>query len=155
MACWTSCWTRDFDQNKTIYLSYAEPVGVFSARTAVARATLVGRTLEKVSVILRQLPEGRGGRHFGSRIVPDGKGGIYVTLGDRADADEAQNPATSLGKIVRLDMTQSAPSSPDFVEKPDAARPDRDLVHRPSQSAGCSTGRARPPLDGKPRRRRR
>lgn len=126
-----------FQENKTIYLSYSEPVGVFSARTAVARATLVGRTLEKVSVILRQSPDGRGGRHFGSRIVPDGQGGIYVTLGDRADADEAQNPATSLGKIVRLDLTQSASSTPAFVEKPDAAVPTEmwSIGHRNPQGA--------------------
>ena len=127
----------DFDQNRTIYLSYSEPVGTFSARTAVARATLNGTTLEKVSVILRQTPESRGGRHFGSRIVPDGQGGLFITLGDRGDADEAQNTANTIGKIVRLDMTQSADSTPGFVGEPDAAVPTElwSIGHRNTQGA--------------------
>ncbi|MEM9062030.1 MAG: PQQ-dependent sugar dehydrogenase [Pseudomonadota bacterium] len=127
----------DFEQNRTLYLSYSEPVGTFSARTAVARATLTGTTLEKVSVILRQTPEGRGGRHFGSRIVPDGKGGLFVTLGDRGDADEAQNRANTIGKVVRLDVTRNADTVPGFVAKPDAAVPTElwSIGHRNAQGA--------------------
>lgn len=126
-----------FEQNKTIYLSYSEPVGMISARTAVARATLTGTALEKISVILRQSPEGRGGRHFGSRIVPDGKGGLYVTLGDRGEDEDAQDPSNSRGKVIHLDLTQSAASSPNFVEKPDATVPTEmwSIGHRNPQGA--------------------
>lgn len=93
-----------FASNGTIYLSYAEPVGGFSARTAVARARLnvLSARLDDVQVILRQVPESRGGRHFGSRIVPDGKGHLFITLGERGDRELAQDPDTLLGKVVRI-----------------------------------------------------
>ena len=91
-----------FAENATIYLSYSEPVGIRSARTAVARARLDGTYLRDLDVIFRQQPEQTGGRHFGSRIVPDGEGGLYVTLGDRGEADLAQSIGRDMGKVVRI-----------------------------------------------------
>lgn len=108
----------DFAGNRTIYLSYAEPVGVISARTAVARARLAedGTALESVEVIFRQQPEQRGGRHFGSRIVPDGKGFLFVTLGDRGQAELAQDLGTHMGKIVRIGTDGALPVDNPFRE---------------------------------------
>ncbi len=93
-----------FATNTVIYFSFSERVGSFSARTAVARAKLnqLSARLDDVEIIFRQRPEARGGRHFGSRIVPDGKGGLWVTLGDRGDRPEAQNAANTIGAVVRI-----------------------------------------------------
>ena len=100
-----------FAENRTLYLSFAEPVGTISARTAVARAVLpeAAATLEDVTVLFRQDPALRGGRHFGSRIVPDGKGHLWITTGDRGDADEAQNIASHIGKIIRIRTDGTVP----------------------------------------------
>ncbi|MEO1491448.1 MAG: PQQ-dependent sugar dehydrogenase [Pseudomonadota bacterium] len=127
----------DFAQNKTIYLSYSEPEGFRSAHTAVARATLLGNDLEKVSVIFRQKPTQTGGRHFGSRIVPDGKGGIYVTLGDRGEASYAQSTRNTIGKVVHLDLTRAADGVPSYAGTPDAAVPTEmwSIGHRNAQGA--------------------
>jgi aldose sugar dehydrogenase len=94
----------DFARNRTIYLCFAEP-RVGGSGTSVARATLNAAMdgLTDVRVIFRQEPAYQGGLHFGCRIVPDTKGALFVTLGDRYDLrNEAQNPANHLGKIVRI-----------------------------------------------------
>ncbi len=100
----------DFATNSLIYISYSEPVGLVSARTAVARARLDidAAKLDGLEVIFRQTPDTRSGRHFGSRIVPDGAGKLYVTVGDRGDADLAQDPATTLGKVLLINADGSA-----------------------------------------------
>lgn len=108
-----------FETNRVLYLSYAEPVGVFSARTAVMRAELNDASLERQKVIFRQSPDSRGGRHFGSRIVPDGKGRLFVTLGDRGDADLAQSTTAYNGKVVRINSDGSPIDNGSFADTPD------------------------------------
>ncbi len=108
----------DFRENRVLYLSYAEPVGLFSAGTAVLRAQLDGTSLTDQRVIFRQTPATRGGRHFGSRIVPDGNGNLFITLGDRGDADLAQDLATHHGKVVRIRIDGSPPQDSPFPEAP-------------------------------------
>jgi len=90
-----------FAENGWIYLSYAArgPGGI---GTEVLRAQLRQERLEDVRVIFRMLPKVGGGRHFGSRLVFDRSGFLYVTLGDRGDQDRAQRMEEHLGKIVRL-----------------------------------------------------
>lgn len=105
----------EFGANRIIYLSFSEPVGIVSARTAVARATLSadGRRLQDLEVIFRQTPEKRGGRHFGSRIVPDGNGNLWITTGDRGDREMAQS-TTHIGKIIRIRDDGSIPDDNPF-----------------------------------------
>ena len=104
-----------FAENNTLYLSYSEPDGLFSARTSVAKARLSGSRLEAVEVIFRQTPSTSGGRHFGSRIVPDGKGHLFITTGDRGDRPEAQNPNSHIGKVIRIRDDGSVPADNPFV----------------------------------------
>ena len=56
-----------FAQDRLIYFSFAEE-GEGGAGTAVARAVLAERALEKVQVIWRQMPKVKGDNHFGSRL---------------------------------------------------------------------------------------
>lgn len=104
-----------FATNRTIYLCFAEPRSGGNA-TAVAKAEidLANETLGRVEVIFRQQPVYNGGHHFGCRIVPDRTGALFVTLGDRYSLrDEAQNPANTLGKVVRITPTgAAAPGNP-------------------------------------------
>ncbi|MCC6533796.1 MAG: PQQ-dependent sugar dehydrogenase [Burkholderiales bacterium] len=90
-----------FVDNGWIYLSYAArgPGGV---GTEVARARLTQDRLEDVKQIFVMQPKVGGGRHFGSRLVFDRQGHLFITLGERGDQDRAQRLDEHLGKIVRL-----------------------------------------------------
>ena len=125
----------DFQRSGVIYLSYSEPVGNVS-RTAVARARLdrPAARLEDVKVILRQVPERRGGYHFGSRIVPDGRGRLFITLGERGEREMAQDPKTLLGKVVRINTDGTIPPDNPFASG--GGRPEIwSIGHRNPQGA--------------------
>jgi aldose sugar dehydrogenase len=97
----------NFAENRLIYFSYAEP-GEGGAGTAVARARLGEDRLENVSVIFRQRPKVEGSNHFGSRLVFDRDGKLFVTLGDRNQRARAQNLGEHLGKVVRINPDGTA-----------------------------------------------
>lgn len=108
----------DFAESGRLFLSYAEPRGEGKAGTSVARAKLVlgpeGGELQDVTVIFRQEPAVVSPNHFGSRIVVTPDGTLFVTTGDRFKArPEAQNPASTVGKVVHI-TADGAPVS----EKP-------------------------------------
>lgn len=105
----------DFAQSRRLWLSFSKPEQGGN-HTAVATATLSqdGKTLEGLKVIFQQTPVYDGDKHFGSRIVPDGKGGIFVTLGERSDVpirDTAQADDNHLGKLIHIDGTTGAPAA--------------------------------------------
>jgi glucose/arabinose dehydrogenase len=104
----------DFGTNGLVYLSYSEP-GEGGSGTAIARGKLGDGSLDNVEVIFRQKPKVDGGLHFGSRLAfsPDGK--LFVTLGDRFKFDPAQDLASHLGKIVRINPDGSVPDDNPFV----------------------------------------
>lgn len=94
-----------FATNRLVYLSFAENRGEGRAGTSVMRARLNqdGTRLEAGQIIFRQEPSHTGGNHFGSRLVFDRSGNLFVTLGDRFNLrEQAQNPANHLGKIVHI-----------------------------------------------------
>lgn len=116
-----------FAENRLVYLSYAER-GQGGNGTAVARGRLAddGSRLEDVEVIFRQLPKVASRLHFGSRLVFDGDGRLYVTLGERALAqvrEQAQDLSSHLGKIVRINPDGSVPGDNPFVGK-DGTKPE-------------------------------
>jgi len=109
----------DFTTSRMIYLSYAEP-GEGGNGTAVARGTLNAdmTALENLEVIFQQAPKVQSRAHFGSRLVFDGDGHLYVTLGERSAAEfrgQAQELGSHLGKIVRINPDGSVPEDNPFV----------------------------------------
>lgn len=97
----------DFASSGRIYFSYSEPRDEGKNGTSVARAKLVlgegEARLEDVAVIFRQEPAWKSSYHFGSRIVFDRDGALFVTLGERNYArSEAQNPSNHIGKVVHI-----------------------------------------------------
>lgn len=95
-----------FHDHAWVYWSYsAEENGALG--TEVARGRLRGSgaqtRLEEVEVLFKQQPKVPGTQHFGGRLVFDRDASLLVTLGDRGQMKEAQNPTHHLGKIVRLD----------------------------------------------------
>jgi glucose/arabinose dehydrogenase len=127
-----------FAQNRLVYLSFAEDRGEGRSGTSVARGRLNagGTALEETQVIFRQEPAHAGNNHWGSRLVFDRDGNLFVTLGDRFDLrDQAQNPANHLGKIVRIKPEGGAAPGNPFLNREDARPEIWSLGHRNLQSA--------------------
>lgn len=91
-----------FAGNGLVYWSYTEAGTGDLSGTAVARGRLRGNRLESVQVIFRQTPKVSGAGHFGSRLVFDREGMLYITLGDRQKFAPAQDVRQSLGKVMRI-----------------------------------------------------
>ncbi len=109
----------DFASDRLVYLSYSEPRRGGSG-TSVARGRLSddGTRLEAVQVIFRALPTYDNFMHYGSRIVFDRQGRVYVTLGERSDIEtrpQAQDLGSHFGKIVRINADGSVPADNPFV----------------------------------------
>lgn len=113
-----------FATNKRIYLSFSErdPINAALNGTAVARAELdtASLTLTNVTVIFRQTPKVQSVGHFGSRLVFDTSGYLWVTTGDRqlnSERDYAQDLTRGNGKVMRITTTSgaAAPGNPAFM----------------------------------------
>lgn len=108
----------DFKQDRTVYLSYAEGGGEDNkAGTAVGRGRLSDdmTALKDFHVILRQEPKLSVGYHFGSRLVFDRDGYLFVTLGENNDRPTAQDLDKLQGKVVRIYPDGTVPKDNPFV----------------------------------------
>ena len=104
-------------QNDLVYLSYAAR-GEGGISTEVARGRLSANRLENLEVIFRQQPKSGSGRHFGSRLVFDREGYLYITLGDRGEMERAQKADDHAGSVIRLHDDGRVPADNPFVGKP-------------------------------------
>jgi aldose sugar dehydrogenase len=112
----------EYQVNNWIYLSYvAGKPGEIG--TNVLRGRLRGHHLEDVHVIFRMEPRTEKSYNFGSRLLFDREGYLYVTLGDRGERDHAQRLDDDLGKIVRLHDDGRVPTTNPFYGRP-GARPE-------------------------------
>ena len=131
----------DFENNRQIYLSYAEPRSQGENATAVARAVLddSNKWLSNVEVIFQQQPSYSGNKHFGSRLVFASDGNLFVTLGERSSLrDEAQNLSNHLGTVVRVAPDGSVPADNPFVGR-DGVMPEIwSYGHRNPQGAALN-----------------
>jgi glucose/arabinose dehydrogenase len=133
---------QDFEDSRRIFFSFAEPREGGNG-TSVARAKLVldgnGRgRLEDVTVIFRQTPTYRGRSHYGSRLAFAPDGALFVTVGERsaeAVRVQAQDIASGLGKVFRIDQNGEALPDNPFVGVEGALPEIWSLGHRNMQSA--------------------
>ena len=125
----------NFAENSLVYLSYSEPGDAGKAGTAVARGKLGADGLDGVQVIFRQYPKVDGGNHFGSRLAFSRDGTLFVTLGERFTFQPAQDLATHLGKIVRINPDGSVPADNPFVGQEGALPEIWSYGHRNPQGA--------------------
>jgi glucose/arabinose dehydrogenase len=132
----------NFARNRLIYWSYSE-AGQGGNSTAVARARLSedGTTLVDIQVIFSQKPKVPSRQHFGNRLVFDGKGHLFVTLGERSRErfrGQAQDLNSHLGKVVRLTEEGGVPPDNPFVNKPGALPEIWSYGHRNPQAAAIN-----------------
>jgi glucose/arabinose dehydrogenase len=114
----------DFNKNKTIYWSFSEKSGSGNLM-AVAKGQL-NETESKVInpvVIFRATPALNSGLHFGSRLVFDKDGNLFVSTGERSILEgrrQAQLLSSALGKIFKITKEgKPAPGNP-FLKQKDA-----------------------------------
>lgn len=123
-----------FAENSLVYLSYAAR-GDGGVSTEVARGRLAGQRLENVEIIFRQIPKSSAGQHFGSRLVFDRQGYLYITLGDRGDRERAQRHDDHAGSVIRLHDDGRVPVDNPFVGKAGWKPEKFTLGHRNQQGA--------------------
>lgn len=107
----------DFANNALLYLSYsrANPSNTSQNTTAVVRARLEGTSLEQVENIFTALPYLNSGHHYGSRLVFDANGYLYVSVGDRGYRDVyPQELDNAIGKIHRIHDDGDVPTDNPF-----------------------------------------
>ena len=129
-----------FERDRMLYWSYSAPRGSGANATNVARGRLSadGARLENVQVIFEQQPAWRSTKHFGSRLIFDGEGHLFVTLGERSNREPrelAQDLSTHLGKIVRINLDGAVPADNPFVGRDDARAENWSYGHRNIQGA--------------------
>lgn len=99
----------DFAQNRTVYFSFSEAgqggKGVALATGAFHQASDGTTKLDSVKVIFRANPYVDGDGHYSGRIAfsPDGRY-LFFTNGERQKFDPAQDPRSTLGKVLRLNL---------------------------------------------------
>jgi glucose/arabinose dehydrogenase len=128
-----------FATNGLVYLSFAE-AGDGGAGTAVARGRLVGDRLEGTTVVFRQQPKLGGGAHFGSRLVFDRAGNLFVTSGDRMEWPNVQRLDRGQGKIFRILPDGGVPADNPYAGRDDALPEVWSYGHRNAQGAALHPG---------------
>ncbi len=131
-----------FSENKWVYFSYAEP-GQDGYGTAVARGVLQENSLHNVEVIFRLEPKTGTRHHFGSRLVFDQQGELFITLGDRGDKARAQDLNDHAGSLIRLHADGAIPRDNPFVGRAGVKPEIYSYGHRNIQGAALhpTTGR--------------
>jgi len=130
----------DFPQSRRVYLSYAEAGEEGQASTAVGYGTLSAdaRALEGFTVVFRQVPRLSTGHHFGSRLVFDRDGYLFIALGENNQRATSQKLDMLQGKVVRILADGRVPPDNPFV-KTEGARPEIwSYGHRNQQGAALN-----------------
>ncbi|MDB5030879.1 PQQ-dependent sugar dehydrogenase [Mucilaginibacter sp.] len=111
----------DFAKNRMVYWTYAQP-GDAGATLAVAKGKLSAdeTKLEDVKVIWEASPRYKGAGQFGSRLLFDKQGNIFVSSGDRQADDirvKAQDLSTTTGKIIHITKEGKPVAGNPFIGK--------------------------------------
>jgi glucose/arabinose dehydrogenase len=124
----------DFKKNNFIYVTYSKKVGS-KQTTAMARSklNLATETFGTWEDLYVGQPAFDTTHHYGSRIAFDYEGHIFVSQGERGQADLAQSLEANNGKVMRLNMDGSIPSDNPFVNTPRARKEIWSYGHRNPQ----------------------
>lgn len=119
----------EFSKNGWVYFSYAVKEAN-SYETRISRAQLKDDKLSNVQVLFTSNSGSTLDIHFGSRIVFDGEGHIFFTVGDRGQRDDAQKLTTANGKVHRLMDDGQIPTDNPFAKQKGAVPSIWSFGHR-------------------------
>jgi len=110
-----------FAQNKLVYFSYSEANAEGNKGVVLARGTLAdggSPALNNVQTLFKAAPYVTGNGHYSGRIAfaPDGKH-LFFTNGERQKFDPAQDPKSTLGKVLRLTLDGKPAGDPGLTAK--------------------------------------
>ena len=113
----------NFATNQFLYITYSKTKADGSGTTtALVRGTFENDRLSNVQQLFESVSTGRG--HFGGKIAFDGKGYLFLTLGDRQvppegnlEAHPAQDLTNHHGKLIRLHDDGKVPADNPFVKR--------------------------------------
>ncbi|MEZ5791982.1 MAG: PQQ-dependent sugar dehydrogenase [Nitratireductor sp.] len=108
---------EDFATSRRLWFTWSERgQGGFSTALSTATLSADDSALENVEKIFVMARKTTTGHHFGSRIVlaPDGK--LFMTMGERGDANRAQDYFDHAGSVVRLNRDGSVPADNPFAD---------------------------------------
>lgn len=116
-----------FAKNRMVYWDYSEQTSE-GTLLAVAKGKLAAdeSKIENIQVIYRATPAYKGTLQFGSRIVFDKSGNLFITTGERSGMDirmQAQDLKSALGKVIHITKTGKAVPGGPFAKTP-GARPE-------------------------------
>ena len=118
---------NDFVQSRRLFVTY------FKRQSGGASTALVVANLRDLFVMT---PAVTGGFHFGSRVVEDADGALYVTIGDRGTRMLAQDLAYQAGSVVRIASGGEVPDDNPFGATEGALPEIYSYGHRNPQG-GC------------------
>ncbi len=104
----------DFGDNRWVYLTWSGECGPGNA-THLGRGRLREGRLAEFEVLFVATPCVDSTKHFGSRIVFDGEGHLWMTVGERGERERAQDVTDHNGSVLRLNPDGSIPESNPFV----------------------------------------
>ncbi|RAU47639.1 MULTISPECIES: PQQ-dependent sugar dehydrogenase [unclassified Pseudomonas] len=131
----------DFAKDRMVYLSYAEVAADGkTGGTAAGRGRLSDdlTRLEGFTRIFQQQPKLSVGNHFGSRMVFDRDGYLFIALGENNNRPTAQDLDKLQGKIVRLYPDGSIPQDNPFVGQKNVRPEIWSYGHRNQQGAALN-----------------
>ena len=124
----------DFNENKTVYVSFAEEGENDTRGAVVIKATLDlsegGGALSNLKYIWRQVPKVTGRGHYAHRMAFSEDGYLFISSGDRQKFDPAQDMTSNMGKIIRLNDDGSIPTDNPFYNDGGVAAEVWSLGHR-------------------------
>jgi glucose/arabinose dehydrogenase len=114
----------DFTKSRMVYWAYSEPQSK-GILLAIAKGKLSANetTIENQTIIYRATPAHTGRLQYGSRIVFDKNGNLFVSTGERSDKNirvQAQYLNSSLGKILHLTPEGKPVANGPFAKQADA-----------------------------------
>lgn len=111
---------RNEKEETKVYLTYSETTGPEGATTSLGKGEWKENSFQNFKKIFQAKAEGGRNIHFGSRLVFDRAGFLYMTIGDRGDRDKAQELTNHNGSILRLTKDgEAAPGNP-FADQKNA-----------------------------------
>ena len=130
----------DFANDRLVYLSFAEEGPDGNAGTAVGRGRLSDdmSSLSDFKVVFRQEPKLSTGNHFGSRLVFDRDGYLFIALGENNQRSTSQDLDKLQGKVVRIYPDGRIPEDNPFVGQKGARPEIWSYGHRNQQGAALN-----------------